>query len=249
MAFHICEKEIRQFHTHLIDTDLNPHTVKKYVSDICRLRTYLEEKQYPLNQAALDAYLQSMKEEGYGLRSINTVVAGINSFCRFMGLDLQCSSFRIRQKNNLDVQRHLTSEEYHALIYTAQEQGDYRMMLLIQVLAGTQLRVNELESLTVEALEEGVVSVKRAGEEYEIYIPMELLDGLCGYVEHQVIQSGIIFSTRTGKVLDRRNVWRNLKNLAREAGVDPDKVYPQNLKRQLKKEYVAIKYSDRKTMT
>jgi site-specific recombinase XerD len=40
----------------------------------------------------------------------------------------------------------------------------------------------------------------------------------------------MIFVTRTGKPLGRTNIWREMKSLCREAGVNAQKVFPHNLR-------------------
>jgi site-specific recombinase XerD len=246
MKLHINETDMEQFRTHLEECNLSPHTVKKYVLDICKLKGYMEEQNCSLNRDSIAAYLESMKNAGYKLYTLNTIAASINSYCRFIGQpDLQCSHFKIRRKNNFDTQSHLTSEEYDSLIYTAQKQGDFLMALLVQVLASTEIRMNELQYLTVESLKTGVVRVIRAGEIYDIYIPDDLLNGLSAYVKYQKKESGIILSKKNGQILDRKSLWRNLKKLAEKAGVNSDKVCSRNLKKQLNKGYIAIDFSER----
>ena len=44
------------------------------------------------------------------------------------------------------------------------------------------------------------------------------------------ITSGPIFITRTGKVFDRSNIWREMKQLCKDAGVSEKKVFPHNLR-------------------
>ena len=39
-----------------------------------------------------------------------------------------------------------------------------------------------------------------------------------------------MFATRTGKPLDRSNIWRDMKRLCDSAGVEPGKVFPHNLR-------------------
>lgn len=50
------------------------------------------------------------------------------------------------------------------------------------------------------------------------------------YAKEQRIQSGMIFITKTGKSLNRSNIWREMKSLCGQAGVSPDKVFPHNLR-------------------
>ena len=40
----------------------------------------------------------------------------------------------------------------------------------------------------------------------------------------------MIFVTRTGKPISRTNIWREIKALCEEANVNPQKVFPHNLR-------------------
>ena len=50
------------------------------------------------------------------------------------------------------------------------------------------------------------------------------------YVRKHKITSGMIFSTSTGKEKNRSNIWREMKALCCEAGVQASKVFPHNLR-------------------
>lgn len=50
------------------------------------------------------------------------------------------------------------------------------------------------------------------------------------YAEEQKINSGMIFVTRTGKAVSRTNIWREMKALCARADVNPQKVFPHNLR-------------------
>ena len=146
-------------------------------------------------------------------------------------------------QNSLDAFLKLLPEVgYEALLCTALEQKNYRQVLMIQIFAVTDIRMNELCSLTVEALDSGVIKVPRAGESFEIFLPQDLVGNLYEYIDFQEISEGIIFCTRKGTPLDRSYIWKRMKELAVEAGIDPDKVYPQNLKRQLVRSHFSVTY-------
>ena len=50
------------------------------------------------------------------------------------------------------------------------------------------------------------------------------------YIKEQKIKTGSVFVTKTGKPINRTNIWRDMKNLCKEAGVNPQKVFPHNLR-------------------
>ena len=43
-------------------------------------------------------------------------------------------------------------------------------------------------------------------------------------------KGGMIFVTRSGKAINRTNIWREMKALCQDANVNPQKVFPHNLR-------------------
>ena len=58
----------------------------------------------------------------------------------------------------------------------------------------------------------------------------DLQKKLLRYIAEQKITEGAIFVTRTGKPINRTNIWREMKSLCESAGVNPKKVFPHNLR-------------------
>ncbi len=50
------------------------------------------------------------------------------------------------------------------------------------------------------------------------------------YAKEQGIVSGQIFLTGNGNGISRRQIWREMKDLCRSAGVEEGKVFPHNLR-------------------
>ena len=63
-----------------------------------------------------------------------------------------------------------------------------------------------------------------------VFIVKELKQKLLRYAAEQNIKNGIIFVTKTGKAISRTNIWREMKALCAEANVNPQKVFPHNLR-------------------
>ena len=60
------------------------------------------------------------------------------------------------------------------------------------------------------------------------------------YVAEQKIESGMIFITRSGKPMSRTNIWREMKNLCAKANVNPNKVFPHNLRHLFARTFYSI---------
>ena len=50
----------------------------------------------------------------------------------------------------------------------------------------------------------------------------------------------MIFVTRSGKALDRSNIWREMKALGLKANVDREKIFPHNLRHLFARTYYAM---------
>ena len=63
-----------------------------------------------------------------------------------------------------------------------------------------------------------------------VFLPDKLRQLFRNYVRKQKKDRRVIFTTRTGRPLDRSNIWRDMKGLCESAGVAPEKVFPHSLR-------------------
>lgn len=124
----------------------------------------------------------------------------------------------------------MSRDDYIKLVETANQQGKVRLGMIIQTICAAGIRVSELKYMTVEAVKSSRAVINNKGKTRIILIPPELQSALLTYCEEQEICSGMIFSTRSGKPLDRSNIWREMKNLGKSATVMDEKVFPHNLR-------------------
>ena len=90
--------------------------------------------------------------------------------------------------------------------------------------------MSELSFITVEAVKNGEAVVSLKGKTRTVFLVKPLQKKLLRYISEQKIKSGAVFITRTGKPMSRTNVWREMKGLCEQAGVNPQKVFPHNLR-------------------
>ena len=120
--------------------------------------------------------------------------------------------------------------EYEALIHVAKKNQNEKLSLIIQTICGTGIRVSELAYITVDAVRKGEAIVSCKGKTRKVFIVSALRKKLHRYVNEQGIATGMIFVTKTGKAINRSNIWRGMKNLCEQAGVSHQKVFPHNLR-------------------
>lgn len=139
-------------------------------------------------------------------------------------------SIKLQRQIYCSEEKEMTKAEYMRLVKTAKQKGNERLSLLIQTICGTGIRVSELQYITVEAVKCGEAVVSCKAKTRSVFIVKELKQKLLRYAAEQGIKNGMIFVTRTGKPLSRTNIWREMKALCIEANVNPQKVFPHNLR-------------------
>ena len=224
----ITNQTIKSFERHLIENEKAEATIDKYMRDIRCFAEYAAE--HALDKTLVLDY-KGMLEQNYAIRSANSMLAALNSFFRFLGwYDLCVKQFKVQKETYCSEEKELTKAEYTALVRAAEQKKNERLSLVVQTICGTGIRVSELQSITVEAVRKGEAVVSCKGKTRKIFIVKALQKKLLRYAAEQKICSEIIFVTKSGKPLDRSNIWREMKSLCEQAGVSPQKVFPHNLR-------------------
>ena len=157
----ITAKAINEFREHLILEEKSKITIEKYIRDIKAFAAYTQGN--AVAKETVIAYKKCLQET-YAVRSVNSMLASINSLFTFLGWhELRVRSLKLQQQ-----------------VFCPEEK--------------------------------------------------ELKQKLLRYATAQGINTGMIFVTRTGKPVSRTNIWREMKALCKEANVDPQKVFPHNLR-------------------
>ena len=224
----ITAKMIAEFKEHLILEEGSTATVEKYIRDVKGFAAYAQNG--TITKETVIAYKKHL-QENYAVRSVNSMLASINSLFAFLGWhDLRVKSLKLQQQVFCPAEKELTKAEYARLCRTAERKHNERLNLILQTICGTGIRVSELQYITVEAVKQGETVVNCKAKTRSVFIVKELKQKLLRYAAEQNIKSGMIFVTRTGKPISRTNIWREMKALCEESNVSPQKVFPHNLR-------------------
>lgn len=216
------------FCKHLKEEEKSNATIEKYLRDVKRFALYMNGQQ--ITKELVMGFKKNLQESGLAVRSINSILASVGSLLRYMGLEnCKVKSIRIQPKAYCDLDQELKKNEYVRLIEAAS--GNPRLKLLIQTIGGTGIRVSELAYFTTEAVKNGEICVFCKNKTRIILIPNKLKKMLLHYAKKNEIETGVIFRTRSGKPMDRSNIWREMKKLCERAGVKSSKVFPHNLRK------------------
>ena len=233
----ITEKLIQTFHQYLIGEEKSTATVEKYLRDVRAFAVYVGEKS--VTKEVMMAYKSHLQSEEYAIRSINSMLASLNSLLTFLGW-AECKVKSIKQQKQVYCaeEKELTKAEYMRLLDAAK--NNRQLQLVMEAICSTGIRVSELRFFTVEAVQQGEVVVNCKGKTRTILIPGKLRKLLLDYAKKEKIRSGVIFITRNGRPLNRSCIWAQMKALCVEAGVNPSKVFPHNLRKLFARTFYGI---------
>ena len=230
-------EEIKEFAIYLCREEKSTATQEKYLRDVQAFCAYADGNE--ITKELVVAWKKQLVESSYAVRSINSMLASLNSLLDFLGLPAcKVKSIRTQRQTYCTEDKELTKTEYLRLL--AASKKNEQLNLVIQTICSTGIRVSELRYFTVEAIRHGEVTVDCKNKTRTILVPGKLKNVLLNYANRHSITTGAIFVTRTGKPLNRSNIWSAMKKLCEAAGVKPSKVFPHNLRKLFARTFYGI---------
>ena len=218
---------ILPYKTVLIEAEKSAATIEKYLYHVRQfVSAYAGRK---IDKALVLEYKAELGKS-YAPSSANAALAAVNGFLRFCGFECCCAKpFKMQKPVYCPEEKELTRAEYIRLVQTAKKSSE-RLALLLETICATGIRVSELKFVTVEAIRCGEAAVTCKGKTRTVFLPTDLRKKLRRYVQKQQLRTGPVFVTRTGKPMNRSNIWREMKVLCARAQVAPSKVFPHSLR-------------------
>lgn len=225
----ISESLTKDFRHHLAREERSDSTIEKYVKEILRFAQWM--KGLPVTKEAVFRWKEYLLKEKFAPATVNVRLAALNSFFDFCGWqDCRVKSLKLKKKMFRDSSRELSREEYERLLKAARDTGKDNLMLIIETICSTGIRVSEIKYITVESVGDGKAEIFLKGKIRTILIPNKLCHKLRKFAQKNKITSGEIFLSERGRPIDRRTIWAAMKSICHEAGVESSKVFPHNLR-------------------
>ena len=229
MSYQIIDRNISGYRKYLVSEERESSTIQKYMRDILVFSEWVGEKN--VSRDLVLKWKEELCQKEYAASTINSMLSAVNGFFRFMGWTELKMKF-IKRQNRIfrDQEKDLCRREYERLLSAARKQGKERLSLLMETICGTGIRVSEVKNITAEAVKKGRAEISMKGKNRIILISNRLQKKLLFYAKKHKIVSGAIFLTEKGNVLSRQQIWQEMKNLCKEAGIESSKVFPHNLR-------------------
>ena len=206
---------------------LEEDTQRIYRSALLELQNFVQ-RNGPLTSQMLIRWQQELRTRGYQERSINLHITAANGYFRWCGrpelVMRHCRTASCAHSPEL------TRPEYLRLLCTARTLGRHRLFLIIKLFATTDLPLQCLEQITAELVQSSGGWLNCRGSRVEFRLPDYMQQELLEFMAEANIDHGPIFVTRNGKPLDRSNLFREMRELCRLAGVSEEKGNPRALR-------------------
>ena len=225
----ISRDQIEGFARMLRREELRESTIENYLRHVAALGAWMGDA--PVTKERVAAWKESLLEGGRCPGTVNSMLVSANRFLAFLGWgDCQVKALRVQRQLFRENRRELTRGEFDRLIAAAKAAGRERLLLLMETICSTGIRVSEVKYITVEALRSGKAEIALKGKIRTVLLPGKLCRKLLKYCKKRNTVSGEVFLTKNGSSLSRKQIWAEMKSLCGLAGVAPSKVFPHNLR-------------------
>ncbi len=204
-------------------------TIDGYRRGMARLYRDLPSDDKVIRQDTLRQWRERLMRDGYSATAINLFLVAANGYLAYAG----AREFQVTEKLKVpkESQPELTRGEYLRLLSTARALERERVYLLVKVFGNSDLPVQELENLTVEAAGTGTLNVVYNCSTEIIRFPRSICRELLAYAQRKGIRTGPIFLTRDGTPMSRTNVTAGIRQLCAAAQVPEEKGSPRCLRK------------------
>lgn len=243
--------KIKMYKIHLIGEERSKNTIDKYVKDIKKFFEWHRSDEVVCKEVLLE-YKNYLLKSNYKITSINSKISSLNSYFIFNENESLKMKYIKCQKSLFGCkEKELIINEYKRLYDACR--GDVRLKLILETISKTGIRVSELKYITYDAVKNGKAEIYNKGKIRTILLPRKLCIKLLDYYRRELktymcerlrsphflseALTNSIFLTRNGTPLGRKHIWQMMKNLAIKANVDPQKVFPHNLRHLFAREF------------
>ncbi len=225
---YITEESIEEFERVLYEGEKSEATIEKYVAAMKKWGEWLKGKEVTHEEVMRG---RERLKEGHAVSTVNGYLSAMNAYLDMVNMkECKVKLLRVQRRVFREEERELKKSEYVRLIETAKRLNKTRLMLIMETICATGIRVSETEYITVEAVEKGYAEVTLKGKTRTIFIPKKLSNKLRKYAKKEKIKEGKVFLTGRGKAVSRKQIWAEMKGLCKVAGVMATRVFPHNLR-------------------
>lgn len=217
--------------------DLANNTIYNYKLDVKHFLNWKHEDEV-ICEDLLEEYKLELIND-FAIKTVNRKINALNAYLKFKEIDIHIKSEKIQNQTFIDDM--LTNDEAKTILAKIKEhqlKGNKQSRMkakraeaLFLGLFYTGARVSELLQLKPRNISKDEVTIKGKGNKYrKILVPNRLTETLISYANEGRKDNGSLLFTGQRGNITRNTVFTSLKDYAKLAGVDTNKVYPHAIR-------------------
>ena len=207
------------------EKEVRPNTITAYKGDLLHLQKYMDGRE--VTKALMIEYKDYLAKN-YKTETANRRLRTARQLLKLNG-EPESIVKPVPVKRNLTPENIMTLSDFERMLRYADKLNRPRERAIMETLAGTGIRFNELQFVTAEALKAGVMTVINKGAIRDVPLqPVKKI--LQNYCREQGITEGIIFRTRHGNPISNSQLSRELKKIAGAARVSKARIHPHGFR-------------------
>ena len=124
----LSEEMIACYSRNLIAEEKSTATCEKYLRDVRQFFAFV--KNCPVTKELVIAWKNSIQKAGYAVRSINSMLASVNSLLRFLNWqECKVKNIRVQRQIYCSEEKELSKGEYRRLLDAAQDESQINLIL------------------------------------------------------------------------------------------------------------------------
>lgn len=221
----ITTEKINEFLTQVQEKEPSKNTLTAYKQDLNFLKVFAGDRE--LTKDLMLQYKEHLTK-CYKTETANRRLRTARQFLTIAG-EADKAVKPVPVKRNLTPEHLMTLSDFERMLRYADKLERPRERAIMETLAGTGIRFNELQFLTYEAVKAGVMTVQNKGAIRDVPLqPVKKI--LLAYCKEQGITAGVIFRTNRGNPISNSQLSRELKHIAGQARVNKKKIHPHNFR-------------------
>ena len=216
---------ITDFLNKVREREVSKNTLTAYEQDLNFLKLYAGDRE--LTKDFMLEYKEHLARN-YKTETANRRLRTARQFLKAGGAE-EAAVKPVTVKRNLTPENIMTLSDFERMLRYADKLERPQARAIMETLAGTGIRFNELQFITVEAVKAGVATVQNKGAIRDVPLqPVKKI--LQTYCKENGITSGQIFRTRYGNPISNSQLSRELKKIAGAARVSKARIHPHGFR-------------------
>lgn len=217
--------KLKRFEQWLFEQEKSENTISAYLYSV---KSFFEDYNCINKINLIDWKRNLVSDKGKSFKTANNRIAGINSYCEFIGRpEYKIKQYKIQK--NISVDNVISLRQYNKLLECLKNDENIRWYLIVKTLGMTGVRCSEVLQIKIEDFENGFSVIYNKGKNRKVYLPKSLCEEVLAYYKNK-LDVEFLCVNRYGSVLTTRGIAQTLRSFADKYNIDKKVMHPHSFR-------------------